>query len=729
MDDLRLLLFEKGRVFKVLDILKKQGYPDPESDPERCLVLGHALNLYGDYNRALRIFNAIPHNPSWEAERLWGQSGYHIRIGALHQAKRILDRALSLNPPPWLLANIYNHLATYYNHLGRYSDSIEISEQGMEIAEKNGYLVQYLILRGNLGIINAIQGHMDQGLTILEATVKQLLERDSVLAAAHFLIVESELLSSLGMLAEAKRCLQRAEKLVEKSGSAGRMVFLKLELGSLYRREEQIQKELQAYSQALEILRELPDPLMESQIYSNLAMVHFRRGNLGEALAIIERLLSNASLKNLKPQMLSFMSIKGYFLIGTGAYRQGLEILAQALENAVRLGIPQYQVIISLYLARGHLKAGDTDLALEWLKRSLSTAQDYNMSSQLLEAKEDLTELLLNFYDRIDIEPALGRLIVSLGHPGLVAKLIRYHNSEGKLIFLRSLNVNNAIAHRTQIGKLLGDRSPEVRRLARNLIEGWHSRSIYRISTFGSLRIFLEDRLLSEDVWGRAGVRRLFLLLLANRGRWLNNDFIQECLWQEPDPQASRRVLASRLSELRHILEPWHPPGKPYLMIQTRRGACGLFGGERLWLDYEEFCRLIKEAEAFYWKRCFREARKAYRQALDLYVGDFLEEYPYEDWLVQKRESLKETYLRSTIRYAVLEKEGGNLAEARRVLEEALYRDISCGECLKILLDVLAKAGLVSQAKDWAWRHVDYLKKELGCPPDPEVAESISKLG
>jgi len=659
MDDLRCLLFEKGRVSKVLDILKKQGYPDPETEPERSLVLGHALNLYGDYNRALRIFDAVPHHPSWEAERLWGQSGYHLRIGALHQAKKILDRALSLNPPAWLLPNIYNHLATYYNHLGRFADSIQVSEKGMAIAEKNGYLVQYLILRGNLGIIKAIQGHVDQGLTILEATVKQLLERDSVLAAAHFLIVESELLSSLGMLAEARRCLQRAEKLVERSGSSGRMVFLKVELGTLYGREGQIQKELQAYRQALDILRELPDPLMESQIYSNLAMVHFRRGNLSEALAIIERLLTNAALKSLKPQMLSFLSIKGYLLIGAGAHRQGLEILTQALENAVRLGIPQYQIIIMLYLSRGYLKAGHRDLALEWLKRSLGTAREYNMSSQLLDAKDDLTELLINFYDRIDMEPGLGRLIVSLGHPGLVAKLIRHHHSEGKLTFLRSLNVNNAIAYRSQVQKLLGDRSPEVRRLARSLIEGWHSRSTYRISTFGSLRIFLEDRLLSEDVWGRAGVRRLFLLLLANRGRWLSNEYIQECLWQEPDPLASRRVLASRLSELRHILEPWHPPGKPYLLIQTRRGACGLFGADRLWLDCEEFPRLIKEAEAHYLKRCFREARKAYRQALDLYVGDFLEEYPYEDWLVQKRESIKEIYLRSTIRYAVLEKEGG----------------------------------------------------------------------
>lgn len=726
---MRCLLFEKGRVARVLDILKKDGYPDPEAEPERALILGHALNLYGDYNKAFRIFNAIPSHSPWEAERLWGQSGYHIRIGALHQAKKILDRALSLNPPSWLLPHIYNHLATYYNHLGRYSDSIQVNEKGMEIAEKNGQLVQYLILRGNLGIIHAIQGHIDQGLTILEATVKQLLERDSVLAAAHFLIVESELLSSLGMLSEAKRCLKRAENLVERSGSAGRMVFLKLELGSQYGREEQIQKELRAYHQALDILRELPDPLMENQLYSNLAMVHFRRGNLGEALAIIERLLENAAAKNLKPQLLSFLSIKGYFLIGAGAYRQGVEILKQALENAHRLSIPQYQIIISLYLSRGYLKAGDRAQALEWLKRSLRTAQEHNMFSQLLDVKNDLTELLLNFYDQIDIEPNLGRLIVSLGHPGLVARLIRYHNSEGKLIFLRSLNINQAIPYRPQIQKLLSDRSPEVRRLSRSLIEGWHSRSIYRISTFGSLRIFLEERLLPEDVWGRAGVRRLFLLLLTNRGRWLNNEFIQECLWRDPDPRASRRVLASRLSELRHILEPWHPPGKPYLIIQTRRGACGLFGEERLWLDFEEFSGLIKNAEALYLKRCFREARKAYRQALDLYVGDFLEEYPYEDWLVQKRESLKEIYLRSTIRYAVLEKEGGNLAEARRVLEEALFRDISCGECLKLLLEVLAKAGLISQAKDWAWRHVEYLKKELGCPPDPEVAESISKLG
>lgn len=728
MDDLRRLLFERGRVGRTLELLDKQGWPDPSTEPDRSLIYGHALNLYGDYAKAMRIFSAIAPNPSLDAERLWGQSSYHIRLGSLHQAKRLLDRAFASRPPDWLRPQLYNNLASCYNQMGRFEDSIKANQQGLAAADRSGNLVQHLVLTGNLSIIGAIRGDPSQSLTVLERVNKQLLERDSVLAAAHFLIVQADIYNMLGMAAHARRCLQRAEKLIETSGSVGRMVLLKLEMGAQLSRQGNLSREMECYRQALDLLRDLPDPLLESQVYSNISQVHFRKGDFSQALGLVERLLTEAKARHLTPQVMMFLSLKGRYLMGAGAAEQGLSILKEAFDLAQALGINQSISVISLHLCLGWLKLGRQALALDFLRRALSASAQGEQTAALLSERDDLEAVLVPLAGQLEIDPFLSRLIVSLGNHALLRHLFRYDPPTGKLMFIRSLSVHDSGKLRHRISSLLRDHDPKVRSTARSLVAGWERYTSYRISVLGPLRIFIEDRLLAEDIWVRAGVRRLFLFLLLHRGRWLSHDLILESIWRHPDPEGSRKVLANRLSELRRIIEPWHMPGRTYLLLQSRAGACGFFGDDRIWVDAEEFCSLAHQAERAHTSRSFREARGLYRRALDLYAGDLLEEYPYEDWLDSKRTALRLQYFRATARYAAMSRDSGNLAEARRVLEEALLRDPGCGECLKILLDIFWQMGLSGQAREWAQRHKDFLKNELGLRPDPEIQQAIARL-
>jgi DNA-binding SARP family transcriptional activator/Flp pilus assembly protein TadD len=728
VNELYQLLFEKGRVGRVLDAIKRGGLPDPATEPARSLLYAHALNQYGDYTRAQKVLADIPPDPRTDAERLWGLCGYHIRIGALHQAKRLLDRAFAADPPGWLSPHLYGQLANYYNQLGRFDDATKANQLGIAAAEMAGSMVQLLVLTGNQSIIRAVRGQPGEALTILERTVKQLLERDSALAAAHFLIVEHELYGELGMGALARRCLQRAERLVERSGSVGRMIFLKLEIGAQYGRDGDMSRELAAYREALELLRGLPDPLLEGQVNCNISLVHFRKGDFSEALSLIERLLSAAQSRGLKPQTLVCLGLRGRFLIGSGSAAAGIAVLEDALGLAERLGIRHYSVVLALHLALGWLRRGDRTRALEWLERSLDSARRDNLVSSLLGERRDLETLLAGLAGQLRFDPFLSRIALSLGHPALLKRLFRYDPPDGKLMFLRSLKVHDAPSFHSRAVRLTRDPDPGVRHAARAVIAGWNDHTAYRISALGSLRVFREDRLFPDDVWVRAGVRRLFLFLLANPGRWLSYDLILESLWREPDPAGARRVLANRLSELRRIIEPWHVAGRPYALVRSRTGSCGLFGEGRIWIDAEEFTGLARKAEDARLRRSFRESRQAYRQALDLYAGDYLEEFPYEDWLAPRRAALGALYYRSAARYAALERDSGNPAEARRVLEEALYRDLGCGECARLLVDVLLRLGLRTQARDWAARHAEHVRQTVGTGPDPEIGRLIAGL-
>ncbi len=127
-------------------------------------------------------------------------------------------------------------------------------------------------------------------------------------------------------------------------------------------------------------------------------------------------------------------------------------------------------------------------------------------------------------------------------------------------------------------------------------------------------------------------------------------------------------------------------------------------------------------------QRRFKEARKAYREALNLYLGDYLEEFPYEDGLNPRRDSLREAYFRGVLRYAGLEKDSGNLPEARRVLEDALFRDLSRSGCAALLIRVLALMKLTREAREWGQRHIQYLREELKEKPAPEVVDAMKQL-
>jgi LuxR family maltose regulon positive regulatory protein len=252
-----------------------------------------------------------------------------------------------------------------------------------------------------------------------------------------------------------------------------------------------------------------------------------------------------------------------------------------------------------------------------------------------------------------------------------------------------------------------------VRRVARQTVSNWLQHTAYRVHTLGSFRLYREDRMLSDQVWVRAGVKRLFLYLVTNHGKWLSCDVIMEALWKDPHPVRTRKMLSNQFSDLRRIIEPWRLPGWEYQLLRSQRDAYGLFPQGRIWVDADEFLENVKAGDAALLKRGFREARKSYREALELYVGEYLEEQPYDDWVSGRRGQLTNAYFRAVLSYARLERDSGNPAEARRALEEALFKDPSRSECMALLQELLLAMGLSKEAREWAARHRKYSSTRL----------------
>lgn len=725
--DLRQQIFEKERIGKALDHIRKAGLPDSSSEPERSLCYGHALFQYGDFQRSLKVYEAVPSSSSHDVERLWGMGNALQKMGDMEQAKGVLDEALAKAPPHWLIPRLYYSLGSLYILEGHFGLAQEAFEKGLEAAPSDPHGIAPGILETGLGTVKMHVGSCEEGIFLLQKAARQLLARDAVLSAGHCLVTLAWSFCNLSDVVEAGKYLNRAEGLVLESGSQSRLVHLRIIQGCFWKGSGRLDKAEQVYAEAGEILRTLPIPESEISLYSNLADIYFEKGDVAEALRLVRKARTRVLEKGFRfYEEFCFFS-EGSFLLRAGETREGLDSLHRAYDLAQFRGRCSLVSLIALYLALGYEESKQRKEALEWLQESFAASQRSSCPCTLQEESAVLVPLLLKMGEDLPLTEFLSQLIVRLRHPSLVKRLLR-HSPRGKILFLRSLKVQDARPFRREMERLRNDSAKEVRRTARLLQQGWSQHIGYRVYTLGTLRVFREGELFTDNDWTRPGVKRLFLFLAAHPDEWHPTESLVEALWGEAPPQQSNKVLYALFYYLRSAFEPWHSPRRPYALLQSQRGAYGLFPKNRVWMDWEEFLEEIKQGENALLVRNFKEARKAFREALGLYLGDFLEEFPYEDWLRSKRDYLREVYFRSVLRYATLERESGNPHEARRVLEEALFRDLSRSECATLQMQILSQMKLFQQAKEWGERHLTYVTRELKSEPAPEVLEVFRAL-
>ncbi len=727
MDELKRLLFEKERIREVLDTLEKGGPPDPQNRPDRALLYAHALNQYGDNARAHQLYSAIPHDPALEAERLWGLSSLLLRMGDLAQAGARLEEALGLDPPLWLRLRIYNTQVSLGIYEGRFEDAQALVEKALLESQSEPRLLVHWILEGNRGVLLTQQGHHEEALIALQRGIRHCLALDAVTAAAHQLINLSVVFESLGDPEESARCLERAEPLVRKSGSLYRLAYLRLAQGNAWMRLGRFDLTERLYAEAQQLTEELPSLGLKVSFLASQAELRFRKGDFNEALRLIRRARNIVEEKQLTLYLGECLFHEASFLILSGAVREGLGILGQASRVARSQSKEGLDALIALFFAYGHEELKDRAKALSWFKQCLEAAERTRASAALLSHREVCVSLLLKLGEEVPLTDFLSRFFVQLRHPALLKHFLR-RKPEGKTLFLRTLKVDDSRHYRAELARLKNDPRKEVRHATRLLLESWSKNAGYRVHALGPLRVLFEGKLVSKRDWGRPAVKRLFLLFLTDPERWIETEAIREALWKKAPAESSANTLKAFYHSLRAVFEPWHLQGMDYAFFQSQRGAYGFFPGERFWIDYREFDLEMRRAEQAHLQRRFKEARKAYREALNLYLGDYLEEFPYEDGLNPRRDSLREAYFRGVLRYAGLEKDSGNLPEARRVLEDALFRDLSRSGCAALLIRVLALMKLTREAREWGQRHIQYLREELKEKPAPEVVDAMKQL-
>jgi LuxR family transcriptional regulator, maltose regulon positive regulatory protein len=241
------------------------------------------------------------------------------------------------------------------------------------------------------------------------------------------------------------------------------------------------------------------------------------------------------------------------------------------------------------------------------------------------------------------------------------------------------------------------------------------------ISALGAMRVSHGEVEITAENWRSARARRLFQFLLVREFRWVPADEVIDALWPEADPEKARGSLWQSVYQLRRTLEPALAEPRASRYVRAEEPGYRLEPGEGYAYDAEDLEEAVRNADRLAAAGRARAAEPPYRRALDLYKGEFLAEFPYEEFLAPAREHLRELHLRACSRLAALRAAAHAWAEVvplcRRSLREDPYRE----EQHLLLIEALASLGNRREALD-AWRDFEArITGELGLPSSPRA--------
>jgi DNA-binding SARP family transcriptional activator len=232
----------------------------------------------------------------------------------------------------------------------------------------------------------------------------------------------------------------------------------------------------------------------------------------------------------------------------------------------------------------------------------------------------------------------------------------------------------------------------------------------------GSFTVLLGGHSVNE--WRSAKAKSVLRYLLAHRDRPVAKEALQEVLWPEADPEVARRNLHQAVYTLRRNLRPY-APGIDLVMFE--RDCYMLNAVVRISCDVDAF-----EANAASGRH--RElagdpdqAAAAYQQAVRLYVGDYLEDAPYDEWTIVTRNRLRIAFVETAHRLGDLLLARGSDEEAITVSQRLLHFDPADEAAHRRIMKSQHARGQRNLAIRQYQTCVEAVRGQLDLPPSAET--------
>jgi PAS domain S-box-containing protein len=339
----------------------------------------------------------------------------------------------------------------------------------------------------------------------------------------------------------------------------------------------------------------------------------------------------------------------------------------------------------------------------------------------------ETSRLLHNYKNRITGKPAPLRytttVVVKDGRVAPVeicGQKITWHDQPADLITVKDLSVRQIKVKSTQTGvKAAENRSGEPESPAmttRNL----------RVFCLGALNVYNASQQVYR--WRNLRARSVFECLIARRNIPVSKDILMETLWPSFDAEAAANNLKAAIHAIRQILTTMLSERREFDPIYCTHGGYMINPDIDMTIDVDEFENLWTQGRSLEKEGNIAGARLAYEKAASIYQGDYLEDEPYEEWTLERREEIKSIYLLILNKLAENAFSNGDYEGCIAYCHKLIAKDETHLESYRKLMCCYNRLGQRNFALHYYNNYLQNVQSELGTGPDVILSDFYQQL-
>lgn len=236
------------------------------------------------------------------------------------------------------------------------------------------------------------------------------------------------------------------------------------------------------------------------------------------------------------------------------------------------------------------------------------------------------------------------------------------------------------------------------------------------IKTLGAFDLKVEGESLLKQSSRSYRLYKLFQYFITFRNKKLLPETIIDNLWDDNESHDPKNMLRAQIFRLRQLIKkalPTEEEESGYLSINFNNGYYTLDIDENTIIDIDEFESLILKGDKLIENDIYG-AIEAYKDALSIYKGTYLEENSYEVWLVPIRNYYSRLYLKTLFKLIETLKEIEEYEEILELCESAITIEPYEESIHIYLMEAMLKTGQIKNAMSH-YEHISLiLEKEMG---------------
>ncbi len=247
-----------------------------------------------------------------------------------------------------------------------------------------------------------------------------------------------------------------------------------------------------------------------------------------------------------------------------------------------------------------------------------------------------------------------------------------------------------------------------------------------QINTLGQFSVYQGKDLLTAKHGRFNKSWELFLYLLTHRHKLTPLEKIYETLWPDEEWSDPKKNIKNLIHRLRKMINDGACTHNDAVIVYSQ-GCYRWNSNTDYYLDAEKFEQLCRDAGSLSETNA-PEAVDKYKEALELYRGDYLPEFSDLDWVVPSRRYYHQLFLSSVLDLLKNYKTALKYAEMARLCEKTFLIEQFDEELHLNYLDALLKEDKTAQARAHYQYITSLLYNEFGAKPSEAFQRVYSAI-